>query len=49
MTIYTIGQIVTHKDRKWIIEGFKVDDDGHTIYLLKRGIYHAEADETEVS
>lgn len=48
MTIYTVGQMVTYKGKKWLIAGFKTDDKGHTIYLIKRGPYRAEADETEV-
>lgn len=49
MTLYTIGQMVTYKNRKWIIEGFREDENGNTVYLIKRGVYTAEADETEVS
>ena len=48
MKLLTVDQIVTCRGKKWIITGFGVDADGHTVYYLKRGCYRIAADETEV-
>lgn len=48
MKIYTAGQYVIYKKRRWKIIGFNVNGDGHTVYHLKRGFRRVKADETEV-
>lgn len=48
MTLYTEGQVVTYKGRKWIITGFGVDVEGRTTFYLKRGCYRTTAKESEV-
>ncbi len=48
MKLYTEGQIVTYQNKKWVITGFGIDADGHTVYYLKRGCYRTTANESEV-
>ena len=44
MTLYTIGQIVTYDNKKWIIGSFTIDGNGQTQAILRRGCYRKIVD-----
>ena len=44
MTLYTIGQIVTYDNKKWIIDSFTIDGNGQTQAILRRGCYREIVD-----
>lgn len=44
MILYTIGQLVTYGNKKWIIDSFTADGNGQTQAILRRGCYREIVD-----
>ena len=49
MILYTVGQIVTYNNKKWLIESFDTDVEGQTVVDLKRDCYRETVGIEEVS